>query len=380
MKLKNRSPATSTPTQKLRLGVVGGGDIGIRNGESASRASSVHVAAVYDANPDVCRLMAQRFSVKPAGGYDELLMRDDIDAVLLSVPHYLHSPLGVAAARAGKHVMVEKPLGVDLSAATVLLDACHTHNVRLTVNFSFRFKPTIQLALRLINDGVLGSVAGIQVVHLIHKSAGYWAGGYTGRSPSDWRSSLQKAGGGILIMGISHTIDYLRYLTGIDVKRAFAEYGTFSSPAEVEDAITVSMQYSNGAIGSILASTCWRGRPMREDRIWGSDGVLLLNSDSVEFWSARRWQDRSAGKPHVFRKFPEVDYTREWIERFALAILTGVPHDISGEDGWINNAIMEAIYQSRKTGQAMGVASLLQDPKRQANSDGGATAHSAERT
>ena len=344
---------TSSKARKLRIAVVGGGDIGIRNGESAAAAPSVQIAAVYDANYEVCRQMARRLSVKPAVNYKDLLARNDIDAVLLSIPHHLHLPLGVAAAEAGKHVLMEKPLGVDLSAATVLLKTCNKHRVRLTVNFSFRFKPTIQLARRLIEDGVIGEVAGIQVMHLKFKSAGYWEGGYSARSPNNWRSSVKKAGGGILIMGVTHSLDYLRYLTGLEVKRAFAEYGTFASPVEVEDAITVSLQYSNGAIGTIVASTCWRGKPMREDHIWGTKGLLLLRANSVGLWSTKRWYDRSAGKLHTFKKFPKVDYTCEWIERFAQAVLSGVPHEISAEDGWINNAVIEAAYQSKAMGQSI---------------------------
>jgi len=361
LKLQNPLKVISESGPKLRLAMVGGGDIGLRNGESAAKAASVKIVAFYDANPEVCQQVSRHFSVPPSASYEDLLEREDIDAILLSVPHHLHAPLGVAAAKAGKHILMEKPLGVNLEAATALLNACHTHDVRLTVNFSFRYKPVLQFARRLINDGVIGEVAGIQVIHLIFKGSGYWAGGYSGRSPNDWRSSWEKAGGGILIMGVTHTLDYLRYLTGLEAKRVFAEYGTFSSPTEVEDSITASIRYSNGAIGSINASTCWRGRPMREDRIWGSEGVLLLHPDSVEFWSARRWQDRRAGRSHVFRKFPNIDYTSIWIERFAQAVLLGQPQEITAEDGWINNAFIEAAYQSRDRGQPVEVAFPLSE-------------------
>jgi predicted dehydrogenase len=347
---------TLPPEKRLRVGVVGGGDIGLKNASSVKASGAAVITAVCDQNPEVLGDLARRFDVPAMSDYENLLARADVDAVLLSTPHMLHAPMAIQAARAGKHVMVEKPMGVNLHDATRIIEACRQAGVRLTVNFSFRYTPAIQVARQLIQDEALGEICGVQINHLMFKGASYWAGGYTARSPGNWRGSKERAGGGILIMGICHAIDYLRYATGLEIRRVFGEYGTFTSPVEVEDAIVVNCQYDNGAIGSITASTCWRGTPSQDVRIWGTHGALTITANSqLSFWSTRRWRGLAAAREHRLGGLPQVDYTAMWVREFVMALVNNEPHEITGMDGWINNAIIEAAYHSRDQGQAVEV-------------------------
>jgi UDP-N-acetyl-2-amino-2-deoxyglucuronate dehydrogenase len=343
------------PEKQLRVGVVGGGDIGLNNAKSVEAAPAALVAAVCDVSPEVLSDMAKRLNVPAVPDYEKLLARSDVDAVLLSVPHMLHAPLAIQAAKAGKHVLLEKPLGVNLQDATRIVDACRQAGVRLTVNFSFRLRPAIQVARALVQEGVLGEISGIQISFLIFRGSSFWASGYTARAPGNWRGSKEKAGGGILILGICHAIDYVRFCTGLEVRRVSSEYGTFASPVEVEDVIVVNCQYDNGAIGSITASTCWRGKPLDEVRMWGTHGALRIEENNrLSFWSARRWRRLAAGREYYLR-LPQIDYTANtarWIHRFAMALANNEPHEITGTDGWINNAIIEAAYRSRDRAQA----------------------------
>jgi len=347
---------TLPPEKRLRVGVVGGGDIGMHNAESVRAAPAAVVAAVCDRNYAILRDFEKQFESPATPEYEDLLKRSDINAILLSVPHALHAPLAIQAAQAGKHVLLEKPLGVNLQDATEIVAACRQAKVRLSVNLSFRYQPAVQLARRLIHDGALGDIFGIQINHLMFKGGGYWAGGFTGRASGAWRASKEKAGGGILILQVCHAIDYLRYCTGLEVKRVFSEYGTFASPGDIEDAIAVTLQYDNGAIGSITASSHWRAQPLVDLRIWGTHGALRLEgTQKLSFWSSRRWHNLPAGKEHHLDKFPQVDYTAQWIQNFAEATAADEPHEITDKDGWINNAVIEAAYQSRDTGQAVEV-------------------------
>jgi 2-desacetyl-2-hydroxyethyl bacteriochlorophyllide A dehydrogenase len=340
-----------TSTQNtLRVGIVGGGDIGLTNINGVQAAPNACVAALFDTNPEVLRDLAQRYDKPATTSYESLLDRTDVDAVLLSVPHMLHAPLAIQAAKAGKHVMLEKPLGVNLKDAQLIIESCNQAKVRLTINYSFRYLPVIQLIRQLIKDGLIGNICGVQINHLAYKGASYWAGGFSSRAPSNWRGSKEKAGGGVLIMNICHAIDYLRYTTGLEFSRVYSEYGTFASPVEVEDQISVSCQFDNGANGTIAASSCWKGTPLQELRIWGTQGsVELRDNRQLNFWSARRWKDLAPGKVHSISKFPLVNYTSVWIQKFAEAIFNNQPHEIAGRDGWINNAIVEAAYKSRET-------------------------------
>jgi UDP-N-acetyl-2-amino-2-deoxyglucuronate dehydrogenase len=248
--------------------------------------------------------------------------------------------------------LLEKPLGVNLHDATRIIEACRKAGVRLTVNFSFRYHPVIELARRLIQDEVLGKICGTQVNLFQFKGASYWAGGYTARSSDDWRASKEKAGGGVLINTICHAVDYLRYCTGLEITRTFSEYGTFASPIQVEDAIFVTYQYDNGAIGSINAATFWRATMQDEVRIWGTHGALRIEENNkLSLCSSRRWKNLAPGKEHHINSFPQIDYTSKWINRFALAVANNEPHEVTGKDGWINNAVIEAAYNSRDLGR-----------------------------
>jgi predicted dehydrogenase len=344
------------PEKRLRIGVVGGGDIGLKNAKSVRAAPGAVLAAVCDINPEILRDLAKHFEVEAIPEYRSLLARSDVDAVLLSVPHMLHAPLAIQAAQAGKHVFLEKPLGVNLKDATRIIEVFREAGVRLTVNFSFRYRPAIELSRQLIQEGILGQICGTQTNLFQFKGASYWAGGFTARASGDWRASKEQAGGGILIMTVCHAIDYLRYCTGLEITRAFSEYGTFASPVEVEDTIVVNCQYNNGGVGSITASSCWRSAPLDQVRIWGTHGALTIEENNkLTFWSARRWRDLGAGKEHHLETLPQIDYTAKWINKFALAIANDEPHEITGKDGWINNAVVEAAYTSRSLGRAVEV-------------------------
>jgi UDP-N-acetyl-2-amino-2-deoxyglucuronate dehydrogenase len=355
--LEEEGPTDALPPEKrLRVGVVGGGDIGLKNANSVKAAPAAAVAAVCDISPEVLRDLAKRFDVGAIPEYESLLARRDVDAVLLSVPHMLHAPLAIQAARAGKHILLEKPLGVNLNDANRIIEVFRETGARLTVNFSFRYRPAIELARQLIHDGILGEICGTQTNLFQFKGASYWAGGFTARASGDWRASREQAGGGILIMTVCHAIDYLRYCTGLEVKRAFSEYGTFASPVEVEDTIVVNSQYNNGAVGSITASSCWRAAKLDEVRIWGTQGALKIEENNrLSFWSARRWRDLKPGREQHFKTLPQIDYTAKWIHRFAMAIANNEPHEITGKDGWINNSVIEAAYKSRDLGRAVEV-------------------------
>jgi predicted dehydrogenase len=355
--LEDQAPKPPLPAeQRLRVGVVGGGDIGLRNAICVRTAAGADVAAVCDRSPEVLRDLARQFEVPALREYEELLARDDINAVLLSLPHMLHAPLAIQAVQAGKHILLEKPLGVNLGDATRIVEACRQAGVRLTVNFSYRYRPAIMLAREMIQAGVLGEVCGTQISFHQFKGASYWAGGFTARASGDWRASREQAGGGVLIITICHHVDFVRYCTGLDVKRVSSEYGTLASPVEVEDVIAVTMQHTNGAIGSLSGSSVWRAAPVDEVRIWGTQGALVITGGSqLSFWSGRRWRDLAAGKTYHLDQLPVVDYTARWIEDFAYAVANDEPHAITGRDGWINNAVIEAAYRSCEQGTAVAV-------------------------
>ena len=198
----------------LKIGIVGAGAIAQRNAREAENASNAKVVGVYDVNHQVARNMAKALSVPFYSTYEKLLDNSELEAVLISTPHFLHESQGVKAAEAGKHILMEKPLANNLDEAENIIRACNQNGVRLTVNYSFRYLPKIQKAKQLVDEGALGDITGIQILGHQYKDPGYWSGARS-NSPDDWRASLKKSGGGLLIMTTCHAIDYVYYIPNV---------------------------------------------------------------------------------------------------------------------------------------------------------------------
>jgi predicted dehydrogenase len=333
---------TMTP---LRIAVVGAGGIAQRNATEAKASGAAVITGVYDVNLKAARDLAAKLGAPVLASYDDALNSRDVDAVLLSTPHHLHKAQTIAAAAAGKHVLVEKPMATTLADANEMIAACQRAGVALTVNYSFRYLAKIQKARELVQAGVLGDLTGIQVVSHQFKDPGYWMGARS-TSPDDWRASREKCGGGFLIMNVCHTIDYLYYITGVRGTRVYSEYATMGSPGDVEDIISVSCRWGETAVGTISASSIMRGSDVSEERIWGTKGTLILDGAGLAFYSTRPIDGRRPGTLHRYTKFNGVSWTAEWVRRFAAAVNEGREPEISFQAGWENLAFIETAYQS----------------------------------
>src|SRR5947209_6197870 len=162
-------------------------------------------------------------------------------AVYIAVPHDLHAPLTVQAAQAGKHVLCEKPISTTLADADRMIAACAEAGVAFSIAFDAQITPAYQRLHDLIARGAIGEVIGTRIVALIDKPASYWSSGWSGRIATDWRVSKEKAGGGVMVMNSIHDINTVRYVTGLEAQRVYAESATFATPVEVEDYIVATI-------------------------------------------------------------------------------------------------------------------------------------------
>jgi UDP-N-acetyl-2-amino-2-deoxyglucuronate dehydrogenase len=340
--------------QPLRIAIVGAGAIAQRNATEAAQCGAATIAGVFDINTKVAREMARKLGTTVFGSYAEVLNSRAVDAVLMSTPHHVHRSMTVDAAAAGKHVMVEKPLATTLEDAEAMIEACRTAGVGLTVNYSFRYLPMIRKARQLVLDGALGEITGVQVVAHQFKDRGYWMGARS-NSPDDWRASREKCGGGFLIMTICHNVDYLYYITGLKATRVYSEWATLASPGDVEDIISVSSRWGSKAVGSLSASSIMRGADSGEERVWGTNGTLIIGREGLSFYSTRPMDGRKPGQLHKYADFPKVSWTAEWIREFAAAIAAGSEPSISGREGWENLAFILSSYRSMEVGRPIDV-------------------------
>ena len=341
--------AESQVSGNLRVGLIGCGEIAVRNARAAQEAANASIAMVMDVNPTVAGDLAKRHKVPYTTDVDELLNCDDVDAVLISVPHYLHAPLTIQAAHHGKHVMVEKPMATSLADADVMIAACQESGVKLSVIYCQRYLPYVQRAKALIEQGAIGKLLGVHLIHYLDKPTSYWVGGRTGRVTTDWRTSKEKSGGGVLVFNLVHYLDMIRYLTDLEVVQVYGDFGTFDSPVETEDTISVSLRYSSQIIGNITAASCVRGSILSHQqlRIWGTDGQIIVG-EPLEFYSLHQVEDYQPGEWHTLAEWEWGIERKEYLQRFARAVLCDEEPEVSGRDGRAVQAIVEAIYASRQ--------------------------------
>jgi 2-desacetyl-2-hydroxyethyl bacteriochlorophyllide A dehydrogenase len=343
----------------LRFGMVGCGDIAAHNGGAIAKAPNAVLTAAYDLDRALAEDVAAGHDAYVARTYDDLLERPDVDAVFLSVPHHLHAPLAIRAVNAGKHIIVEKPPANDLRNAVEMVRAAENAGVTLSVCFPHRYASEVAAARRLIEQGAVGDITGVTAELFMDRSPSYRLGGFSSRSISDWRDSREKAGGGVLIMNLSHYVDLLHHLTGLEAHEISAFGSGRNGSSEVEDSISISMRMGNGAVGAVIGTTQARGSLFTQLRIWGSHGQIALEHEprfytlkSVDGLRTTRWQR--------FGRLPAVDIRAAFVSRFASAVADGRMPDLTAREALGVQAMMEAAYLSMDAGRPVIPADLLE--------------------
>ena len=327
----------------LRFGLIGCGEIAVENAQAIRATQNATITWAADLNLDLARGLAAATQARVTNDIAQMLAADDVDAVLICTPHHLHAPFAIQAAKAGKHVVVEKPMATNVADCDAMIKAARENGVQISVCYCQRFDPRVQRAAKLIREGALGEILGTQIMFGQYRGPDYWQGGLTGRTASDWRTRYETAGGGVLIMNSCHILDFMGFLVGSEVKEVAACGATLVQPTEVEDTISLSYRYASGAIGSMQATTTLSGPFLYEQRLWGRDGQMIV-APELKFWSKRTVSGYEAGQWHTIKRLAKAAERRQFFEKFAAAIQEDKPLPITGEEARSVQATIEAAY------------------------------------
>jgi predicted dehydrogenase len=334
----------------LGLGIVGCGEIAHKaTAPGIAEAENVKLIQVMDIREDIAADMGDQYDVPHTTDLGELLDNPYVHAVYIATPHDLHAPLTLVALKAGKHVLVEKPIATRLADADAMIASAREKGLKLHVAYSAQVSDHMIQLRDWIADGLIGKVTGVRMVYRSDKAPSYWMGGFTGRVRDDWRKYVEKAGGGPLIMNTVHDLNTMRYLTGLKAIRVYAEYDTFTTPGvQVEDYIALVVRYDNGAIGSLEAGCTLPGRDPRGtvNRIHGERGQIILSSPP-QIYVREAWGDIPGGEWWKMPVGPRARAPRKtMIERFARSCLEDVAGPATGWDGRQALEIIVAAYRS----------------------------------
>jgi predicted dehydrogenase len=272
---------------EIGFGIIGAGNIAQLHAQAiATLGPGVKLRAVLGKGRARAEELAGRFGADGMGeaDADKFFERPDIQVVTICTPSGTHAELGLRAAAAGKHVVVEKPIDVTLERARALILGCAQHRVHLGAIFQSRFMPAVQLIKRAIDGGRLGRLYVVDgYVKWFRDQAYYQA--------AAWRGTRALDGGGALINQAIHTVDLVRHFAG-PVASVYGVVDRKHHPhIEAEDTALALVKYCSGAAGVIEASTAMAPGFSRRVEVHGEKGSIILDGNDIGLWKLQGSSD-----------------------------------------------------------------------------------------
>jgi len=266
-------------SEKLRFAIIGCGRIAPRHAQSLAELSDrAQLVAVADIIESRAQRIARDYGAETTTDYRRLLERRDIDVVNICTPSGLHARIGIEAAHAGKHVVVEKPMALTIRDADALISACAQAQVTLTVVLQNRYNPPMQDLKELIESGKLGRLFLGNATVRWYRPQSYYEDGWHGTRAMD---------GGALMNQSIHHVDALQWLMG-DVDSVFAYGATLAHRMECEDVGVAVWKFRSGALGVIEGSTVtWPENLEGSVAIFGEHGSVKVGGTALNrkvFW------------------------------------------------------------------------------------------------
>jgi len=347
------------------FGIVGTGVIAALHAAAIKTLPGARLAAVTDVVPGAAGTFAAARGCAAEPDLDALLARPDVDVVCVCVPSGLHAEIGVRAARARKHLAVEKPVDVTLAAADRLIKAARDAGVALTVISQHRFDPGLIELKRLIGEGALGRLVLGEASTKWYRTQAYY-------DSAGWRGTWAMDGGSLMNQGV-HYVDLLRWCMG-PVTEVTAVCATQAHQVEVEDTALALVRFASGAVGTIMSTTAaYPGFPQRLE-ITGTGGTVIVEDGRITRRALTGQDDPGAASPGEASPGEaspgeasagaaadpaaiEVASHAAQLADLLAAVAGGREPAVGGQDGRDALEIICAVYESARTGRTVSLGS-----------------------
>jgi len=329
---------------KINLAIIGCGAIADVHAENVlSMSDRVNLSAVVDIDEEVAQRKALLWRVKDYyTDYREVLKRDDITAVDICLPHYLHKPVTIESAEAGKHILCEKPIANTLEEAEAMIEAARESGVKLMIAEVVCYNPLYHQIKELIERGYVGEIFMIRMTreHEMHQ--------YLRERP--WFLDKRKAGGGIMMAGGVHDIEVMRMLAG-EITSVYSRQARKSlKEMEGDDTSAAIFEFENGAIGTLIESFSIKC-PKTAFRLWvhGDLGTIaIINPGELTLYSDKIKEFKGEIKLEVERE-PDPFYSE--IEHFLDCVQYDREPKTNGEAVLKTLKVIISAYRSMETGE-----------------------------
>ena len=341
----------------IRVGIIGIGNMGSAHAScvDGGKIKGMELVAVCDPIPTRQEYCKNTFpQAKVYDNYSELLQDETVDAVIIAVPHPLHSEIASAALKAGKHVMLEKPVDIAVSKAKQLNKIAEESGKVFGIMFNQRTNDLFQRAREIIRSGQLGELKrSVWIITNWYRTQHYYDSGA-------WRATWAGEGGGVLLNQAPHNLDLWQWICGMPCEvTGFCDIGKYHN-IEVEDDVTIFVRYPNGATGTFMTST---GEAPGTNRleITGTLGKIILENGLLKWWklkspepqvrveSQKNFEIIPADYEEIKPSFEEPAHAGI-LQNFTNAVLHGEPLLASGIEGINELTISNAAYLSSWNG------------------------------
>lgn len=334
--------------KQIGIALVGCGSVAHVHIAALQELAQARICGVWSRDAGRTAAFAAKHNVATYESFDTLLADQAVDIVVLCTPPGYHVDQGLKAAEANKHLVVEKPLDIDLAKAQLLVDTYRRKGLKLSVIFQNRFTPAAQKVKQALDAGMLGQLILGDAYIKWYRSPEYYAS-------ADWRGTWSVEGGGVLINQAIHTIDLLQWFMG-GVKSLGGMVRTMKHKIETEDTAVAWVDYHNGALGIIEGSTVVQPSYKERVELHGEKGTIILEGGNIKEWKVAGMNEADYVSPekvsYGVTNSPAISFVNHQAQY--ADIIAAIQEEreplVNGEEGLKALAIVLGVYKSSQQG------------------------------
>jgi predicted dehydrogenase len=328
------SPSHANENKKLGFALVGLGSLSTNQiAPALLKSKHCQLTAIVTGTPEKEKVWAEKYGISKDhiynyDSFEKIASDDAIDIVYVVLPNSMHAEYTIRAAKAGKHVLCEKPMANTSADCRAMIDACKSANRKLAIGYRCQFEPHHMKAMEIAKSGEFGAIKMVE--------AGF---GFTIGDPKQWRLRKALAGGGALMDVGIYALQACRYMLREEPVSIVAQETKTDAVkfAEVDESITWSMRFKSGAMA--YCSTSYNFNGLNRFQAFGEKGFIRMDP---AFGYGQQKLETSKGKIEL----EAVDHFASEMDAFAKCVLEDKPSNVSGEEGLKDMLAIEAIYRS----------------------------------
>ncbi len=355
-------------SKTLRTALIGVGKVAHTYAQGLKTLPQSNFVAVCGRNQERTAVFAAQYDVQPFTDLATMIRDQGVEVVIIATPHPLHAEQAIAAAQAGAHILVEKPMAITAADCDRMIAAAQQKGVTLGVISQRRLYTPVQRVRAAIDAGKIGRPIVGSVTMLGWRSAEYY-------EMDAWRGTWEGEGGGVMVNQAVHQLDLFQWMMG-PIAEVFGYYANLNHPTiEVEDTAVAVVRFKSGALGTVLVSNSQNPGLYGHIHVHGENGASIgvqTESGSTfisgvtvavdppynDLWTVPNetslladWQaeDREAVTTIDFLTYYHIQQVNDFLD----AVLNKRPPTVTGEEGRKGVALFEAIYNSQRTGQTI---------------------------